>query len=60
MTASSCAHGITASIRVRNFSRRVVFFLAANSAWAKLGGCVMPHSLSQPRAAVASKSMQRV
>jgi acyl carrier protein len=25
------------SMRVRNFSRRVIFFLSANSAWEKLG-----------------------
>ena len=37
MTASSFARGMRSPMRVRNFSRRVVFFLVANSAWEKLG-----------------------
>ena len=55
MTASNLAHGITSSMRVRNFSRRVVFFLAANSAWAKLVWWVIPSSLENIRPTVCNK-----
>ena len=48
-TASNCAHGIASSLRSRNRSRRVLFFFAANSAWAKVVWFVMP-PLSSPRA----------
>ena len=34
--------GLERMLRVRNFSRRVFFFLVANSAREKLGWCVMP------------------
>src|ERR1017187_10691036 len=56
MTAGSLTHGMTDSRRSRNFSRRVVFFFAANSAWEKLGGCVLPASLGNTSFIVATKS----
>src|SRR5436190_5226618 len=56
MTASSLGHGMTSSMRARNFSRRVIFFLAANSAWAKLVWWVMPCSLENTLLAVCNKS----
>ena len=56
MTASSLAHGMSVSMRARNFSRRVVFFLPANSAWAKVVWWVMPRSVEPTRAAVCQKT----
>jgi len=44
MTACSLEHGMTSSMRDRSFSRRIVFFLAANSARKKLRWWVMPPS----------------
>lgn len=48
MTASNCFHGMTSSMRARNFSRRVIFFLEANSAWLKLVWWVMQHRRDTP------------
>ena len=42
-------------MRARNFSRRVIFFLAANSAWEKLGWWVMPLSLGTRAVTVSNK-----
>jgi hypothetical protein len=36
MTANNAGQGMISSIRPRNFSRRVIFFLSANSACEKL------------------------
>jgi len=56
MTASSLTHGMTPSMRARNFSRRETFFLSANSARAKLAWWGMPYSLKNTRLAVSNKS----
>ena len=42
-------------MRARNFSRRVIFFLVANSAWEKLGWWVMPVSLGNSDSVVSTK-----
>ena len=47
---------MTASMRVRNFSRRVFFFLSANSVWEKLGWRVMLASLGNTCFPVCMKS----
>jgi hypothetical protein len=46
---------MTSSMRARNFSRRVFFFLSANSACAKLGWWIMPESLGNDGGAVSDK-----
>jgi hypothetical protein len=55
MTASRRDHGMMSSLRARNFSRRVIFFLAANSACEKLGWWVMPLSLGSHTVTVSNK-----